>query len=351
MDLNDFESFSHIDRENMLAHIDGLPAQFTEAWKLGCNLPLVAMQPVSKVVVAGMGGSAIGADLLAAFLADRLRIPFVVHRDYDLPAFAFGKDTLVVASSHSGNTEEVLSAFEMALQRDCQVVALSTGGKLEEAGIKAGVPVWKFHHIGQPRTAVGYSFGLLLGLLTRIGLVEDLSSEVATACEVMTSLQDKIKAELPVLQNPAKRQAGQFIGRHVTVFGSGFMAPVARRWKTQLNEVAKAFAGFEYLPEADHNTLTGISNPEEQIYHEFTMFLSATQDHPRNQARVEKTRDILMLEGVSTDTFTAKGDTRLAQMWSTLLFGDYVAYYLALAYDTDPTPIPPIIVLKERMSE
>jgi len=166
---------------------------------------------------------------------------------------------------------------------------------------------------------------------------------------VMKTLQASIKTEVPVLKNPAKRLAGQLIGRHITIFGSNFMAPVARRWKSQLNEVAKAVASFEVLPEADHNTLAGICNPANQMGQELAIFLKASADFPRNQLRVDKTREILMLEGVGTDHFNAKGDSRLAQMWSTILFGDYVAYYLAIAYDTDPTPIPSIMALKESL--
>jgi glucose/mannose-6-phosphate isomerase len=350
MDLNTHEKFSQIDSEKMLEHIDGLPAQLKQAYELGMGLPLPDTQPIEKIVCAGMGGSAIGADLLASCLSDRLTVPFIVHRDYGLPEFAAGSGTLVIASSHSGNTEETLSAFKTALERKCQVVIVSTGGELEKEGKKAGVPVWNFEHVGQPRAAVGFSFGLLLALLIRLGLVADQKDEIEESYAVMTTLQSRIKADVPVLQNPAKRQAGQFVGRHVMIFAGGFLSPVARRWKTQFNEVAKAFAVFEPLPEADHNTLAGIYNPAQQVSQEYAMFLEASLEHPRNLLKLTKTRELFMLEGIATDSFNARGISRMAQIWSTLFFGDYVAYYLALLYDTDPTPIPPIVALKEAMS-
>lgn len=349
MDLNESAKFSTLDRENMLAYIDELPQQLSQALKLGMAQPLTAMEPVERIIVSGMGGSAIGADLLASFLSDRLSVPMIVHRDYGLPEFARGTSTLVVVSSHSGNTEESLSAFEQAVKNHCQVVGICTGGKLQKKAEELGYAVWLFKHTGQPRSAVGYSFGLLLALFTRLGLVADLAAEVENTVKVMTALQEKIKIDVPVLGNPAKRLAGQMIGRHITIFGSGFMAPVARRWKCQINEVAKAVASFEALPEADHNTLAGTNNPHDQLAKELAIFLRASADHPRNLLRVDKTREILMLEGMGTDFFNAKGETRLAQMWSTILFGDYVSYYLAMAYDTDPTPIPPIAVLKETL--
>ncbi len=350
MDLDNLELFHNLDTQDMLAHIDGLPGQLAQAYKLGSELPLGAVKPIKQLVVAGMGGSAIGADLLAACLADRIRVPFIVHRDYDLPAFASGEDTLVVVSSHSGNTEESLSAFEMACQRGCQVAAITTGGMLQQLADQAGVPAWKFDHIGQPRTAVGFSFGLLLRLLERFGLIDNLSDEMEEAEKVMVTLQERIKADVVVLNNPAKRQAGQMVGRHVTIFGSGFMAPVARRWKSEINEVAKAVASFEVLPEADHNTLAGVYHPQELAATELAIFLKASADHPRNQLRNDLTRQIFMLEGIGTDFFNAKGQSRMAQMWSTLLFGDYISYYLAMAYGVDPTPIPPIAELKDRLS-
>ena len=287
MDLNEYQHFAQIDREDMLGHIMGLPLQLEKAWHLGKNQPLTGIQPVERIILAGMGGSAIGGDLLASYAADQLEVPFIVHRDYDLPACASGAGTLVVASSHSGNTEEVLSAFERALKNKCQLIVVCTGGKLEALAREHHVPLWKFEHHGQPRAAVGYSFGLLLALLTRLGLLPDPEREVRAAIKGMRALQEKIDAPIPVLKNPAKRLAGQLIGRHITVFSSGFMSPVARRWKTQLNEVAKAFASFEHLPEADHNTLTGIWNPPGSEMREFCLFLLAGEDHPRNLLRLE----------------------------------------------------------------
>jgi glucose/mannose-6-phosphate isomerase len=220
---------------------------------------------------------------------------------------------------------------------------------LQKKAEKAGVPLIHFNHEGQPRTAVGFSFGLLLAYLYKSGLIPDQTTDITSAVAEMDKLQATIKADVPVLQNPAKRLAGQLVNKHVTIFGSGFMHPVARRWKTQLNEVSKAIASFEALPEADHNTLAGINNPEENFGKELAIFLRASAETARNQLRGDLTREIMMLEGIGTDFYTAKGVTRLEQMWTALLFGDYVSYYLAMAYDTDPTPIPAIENLKERM--
>jgi glucose/mannose-6-phosphate isomerase len=283
---------------------------------------------------------------------DTCSVPVFVHRDYGLPAFAKGPETLVICSSHSGNTEETLDAFETALENDCCVLVVCTGGKLAEKAKAAGVPVWKFAHNGQPRAAVGYSFGLILGALSRLGLVPDASEVVAEAVKAMKSQQKAIAAESPVSNNPAKRLAGQLVGRWVTVFGAGVLTPVARRWKGQINEVAKAVANFEFIPEADHNTLAGVLNPPEVVPpHVISLFLRAPSDHPRNKLRMKITRKTYMLEGLNADGYMAKGDTPLAHIWTALHFGDYVAYYLAMAYGVDPTPVDALINLKAALKK
>ncbi|MGB7873561.1 MAG: bifunctional phosphoglucose/phosphomannose isomerase [Anaerolineales bacterium] len=352
MNLDDLARFKQLDPQDMLAHIDGLPDQLQTAWDLAGTLPLPAWQEVQTVVISGMGGSAIGADLVAAAVMDTCPVPIFVHRDYGLPAFAKGPGTLVICSSHSGNTEEILDTFETALENGCRLLALSTGGKLSEKAKAAGVPFWRFEHEGQPRAAVGYSFGLILGALSRLGLVSDAGAEVAGAVRAMKSQQEAIAAESPVSKNPAKRLAGQLMGRWVTVFGAGVLAPVARRWKGQLNEVAKAVANFEVIPEADHNTLAGVLHPPEVVPpHVISLFLRAPSDHPRNRLRLKITRKTYMLEGLNSDGFMAKGDSPIAHIWTALHFGDYVAYYLAMAYGVDPTPVAALENLKAALKE
>jgi glucose/mannose-6-phosphate isomerase len=259
---------------------------------------------------------------------------------------------LVICSSHSGNTEETLDAFETAVENGCRLLAITTGGKLEAKARETGHPVWMFEHKGQPRAAVGFSFGLILGVLSRLGLVPDASEDIAGAVTAMKSQGKELAAESPVSQNPAKRMAGQLMGRWVTVFGAGVLASVARRWKGQINEVAKAVANFEFIPEADHNTLAGTIHPPEVVPpHVISLFLRAPSNHPRNKLRLKITRKTYMLEGLNADSYMAKGDTPLAHIWTALHFGDYMAYYLAMAYGVDPTPVTALESLKAALKD
>jgi glucose/mannose-6-phosphate isomerase len=349
INLDDHSQFAAQDPEGMLAHIDGLPDQLVSAYRLGQDQPLPRVSGLKAVLIAGMGGSAIGADLLSAYVSPLCPVPVIVHRDYDLPAWASGPQALVIASSHSGNTEETLSAFEQARASGCTLLAVSTGGKLAESARSAGVATWSFVHKGQPRAAVGFSFGLLLAAFVRLGLIEEQDQLVSAAAAAMKRQQESIRAASPLERNPAKRLAGQLFGRWVSVFGAGYTAPVARRWKGQLSELAKAWGQFEALPEADHNTLAGLLNPEQELSRLMALFLRAPSDDPRNRLRADLTRQSFMQEGLNTDTVEANGEPPLAHIWTLLHMGDYSAYYLAMLYGIDPTPVAAIEAFKQEM--
>jgi glucose/mannose-6-phosphate isomerase len=349
MNLDDLDFIRNHDPQNMLDEIDNLPAQLVKAWELGQSQPLHERPGYRQVIIPGMGGSAIGADLLAAYIAPSCPIPVIVHRDYGLPTWANGPETLVIASSHSGNTEETLEAFNAALQNKCSLMAVATGGTLAKLATEANIPLWKFEHAGQPRAAVGYSFGLLLAIFTRLGLIPDPAKELAEAVAGMKTQQEILHTGVHAANNPAKRLAGQLVGRWVNVYASGCLAPVARRWKTQINEIAKAGAGFEGLPEADHNALAGLLNPADILSRTTTLFLHAPSDHPRNHLRLDLTRHGFVVEGLNADVYEATGESSLTHIWTALHFGDYMAFYLAMAYSTDPTPVDALENFKAAM--
>ena len=351
MNLDDLVRFKQLDPLNLLGEIDNLPDQLGYAYQLGLKHPLPDWQDFRQVILAGMGSSAVGADLLAAYCASLSPLPVSVHRDYDLPVAASGNGTLVVCISYSGNTEETLSMFEAARKAECRIVVITTGGELAERAKANHIPVWMFDHAGAPRTAVGFIFGLMLALFQRLGFVPDQKEVVDDAVAAMKRSQQHLKADVIAAKNPAKRYAGQLMGRWVTFMASGAMIAVARRWKSQINLVAKASANFEAIPEADHNTLAGTMNPQETLNaHTMTLFLRADSDHPRNRLRSDLTRKAFMLEGMNTDFVDARGKTPLAHMWTLILFGDYMAYYLAMGYGVDPTPTHALDEFKQALS-
>jgi glucose/mannose-6-phosphate isomerase len=326
----------------MLTYIDQLPEQLAAAWKLGLSLDLPKRIEIRNVVIAGMGSSAVGADLLAAAIADVCPVPIFVHRDYSLPAWVKGQSTLAVLLSHSGGTEETLSVFDRAVQCHCQIVTITAGGKLLEETQKLGLPAWQYTHIGSSNTAIGFSFGLLLALFTRLGLIPDQEEAVAAAVSSMQEQRKSIAADVPLARNPAKRLAGQLVGRCPIFFGAGLMSPAVRRWKCQINEVAKSLAAFETLPDCDHNTLAGLAFPENVLDKAFAFFLRSESDLPRIAMRFDLTQQIMLEEGINTDSYLAAGKTSLEQLWRAIQFGDFVAYYLAMANEIDPAESPTI---------
>ncbi len=349
MNLDDLTLFSQLDPDHILTHIDNLPTQIENAWALGQTLPSPDLENINHILFCGMGDSAIGGSLVASLVAGECKVPFTVLRDYDLPAWADSK-TLVIAASHSGNTEETVSCFNQALERKTKLMAITTGGEIAEKCKNANGTLWQFDHKATPRTAIGYAATLPLALLSRARLIADKSADVASAVNAMREQQKKLNAESPVIHNPAKRMAGQFMDRFPLIFGSGIMAAVARRWKAQVSQNAKAWAQFEDIPEMDHNTLAGISNPQSLISKCMALFLESDFDHPRNKLRSQTTRLLMMTAGFNTDVIRGVGDTPLAQALTALHYGDYVSYYLAMAYNTSITPSESITELHQTLA-
>ncbi len=338
MNLDDLDLFKKLDTKNMLAQIDGLPSQLQTAWELGQTQTLPAFANIQNIVIAGMGDSALAAELVTASVSSNIRLPITLHRGYNLPAFANGPQTLVICISYSGNTEEILDAFETAQKNKCSLLVISTGGELTKRASEKNIPVWKFEYEGMDTAAIAFPFALLLALFTRLGFIPDPAEDIAEAIAMMKRSQQHIVADRIAAKNPAKRYAGQLVGRWVTFVATETLAPVARRWKMQINQMAKAGANFEVIPEATHNTLIATLNPNQTLNaHTMTLFMRSPGDHPRNRLRSDLMRQAFMLEALNTDVIDARGQSVIAHLWTLILFGDYMAYYLAMAYGADPS--------------
>jgi len=339
-----------LDPADMLGRLLEFPAQLRPAYDAGRRLALPAgYKHIRQVVVAGMGGSAIAGDYAAALLRDRCRVPVFVWRDYGLPAFV-GPDTLVVASSYSGNTEETLSGFDRARRAGARVVAITTGGELGRRAEAAGYPVFKVDYQAPPRAALAYSLFPLLGILTALGVSPDLTAEVDEAGSVAAGLIRAVRPETAEASNPAKALARAAQGRVVVVYGGGSLEPVARRWKTQVNENSKGWAFFESLPELNHNAVVGFTYPPSGRDALLVIGLTSPGESAELDARLEVTAELLRQAGHEPRIVAAGGDSRLARMIHLTVLGDWFSYYLALLNGVDPTPVPPIDFLKAELA-
>jgi len=347
--LDDLETLKRIDPEDMLGRVAELPRQLAQARRVVQALDLdESLGDVDTVLVLAMGGSAIGAELVAAAAGDRLRVPLVVHRDYGLPAWA-GERTLVIAASHSGDTVETLSGFDAARERDLPLVVVSTGGRLARTAEADGIPLARYQPGGQPRAAVGFGVGILHELLARTGLVVD-PDPIAAAASALETLLERCSPSVPTESNPAKQLAWSMFGRMPVIYGHGPMAAVARRWKTQMNENAKAWAAFEPMPEANHNAIEGSLNPRELGEAPYVVQLRHP-DEPREIAeRYRVVEELLGERATNRSEFHAEGPSALARVLTAVAYGDLVSVYLAILYQTDPTPVTLLAMLKERLA-
>ncbi len=350
-DLDDPKVYKRLDPANMLEHLHGLPQQCRAAWHKAKDFELPrAYASIDKVVILGMGGSAIGGDLVRSLVSGMGKPIIFIHRDYDLPAFVDDR-TLVIASSYSGNTEETLSAFSQALEKSCKKLAMTTGGKLKALAENAKVPVFPIDLVSQPRAALGYSFLPLIAFLQKLGLIRDKSDELETMIQDLERLLGELKETAPTSSNPAKQLTIKLHGKIAVIYGAGILSEVARRWKTQINENSKAWAFYEVFPELNHNAVVGYQFPQELASKLYVVLLRCPALPPRTVNRYQITGELLKQSNISHQVIDSQGENQLSQMMSLVFLGDWVSYYLAILNEIDPTPVKAIDYLKKRLSE
>jgi glucose/mannose-6-phosphate isomerase len=351
VDLDDIALLQSMDPGEMARRISELPAQCWEARALAQKYLLPEdYRRAEAIVILGLGGSAIGGDLVRALVLGECQVPIFVSRDYELPAFVNSR-TLVVASSYSGNTEETLAAFQATLERGAMPLAITTGGQLGEICKRKGLPHITFGYESQPRAALGYSLVILLTVLQQLGYVTESSTQLDAAIEAIEQLQAQIALTVPEASNPAKQLARRLAGRLAIFYGGGHLAEVARRWKCQLNENSKSWAFWEAFPELNHNAVVGYEFPESLAPNVHVLILASDLYHARHQVRMGVTGEILAQKGIAHEVLQVKGRTHLSQLLWAIHLGDFVSYYLAALCGADPTPVATIDYLKQRLGQ
>lgn len=346
------DAFAAVDPEDMLARIQEFPQQVEDAWENVSSFDINAstVDSVGQILVVGMGGSAIGGDLVAGLVAGECPVPVIVHRGYGVPAWV-DDETLVIASSYSGGTEETLSGWNEAGERGALRIAVTTGGTLAETAHDVGAPVLTFSYDSQPRAALGHSFTLLYGLLVQLDLVDDPGDVLTDAVAILRDAGAGWAPSIDVKHNFAKQLASWYAGALPVVFGAEHLSAVARRWTTQINENSKAWAMWAEMPELNHNVVVGFEQSEPVAERVRVTNLRSAVYHERVSQRFDATGELLDEAGIQWHDIHPKGESRLAEMLWTIWLGDYVSYYLAALYSTDPTPVEPIARLKTRLAE
>jgi glucose/mannose-6-phosphate isomerase len=342
--LDDLRTLAQIDPHDARRALGAFPAQCRTAHTLTATPPFTGHRP-RIVVVAGMGGSASGGDLLAACAAD-IDIPILVHRGYGLPRVA-GSDALVVVSSYSGDTAEALSAFDAAVARRVPVVAITAGGALAERAAAARRPRVALPAGLMPRMALGYLLLPAIALLAEVGVVVATPQDVQEAIGAVEALGAELLPERPTAANEAKQLALAIGDRLPAIYGGPETAAAAYRWKTDIEENAKTFALAGALPEMNHNEIEAWQPPAAKDMH--AVLLRDSKEAPDIARRFEVVRELITPSAGGVSEVRGHGHSRLARLLTLVYLGQWTSYYLGVLHNRDPWSVPILDEVKRRV--
>ena len=321
-----------IDKSNMYKELENFSKQIEKGYKLGENIEF--HDTIDHILIVGMGGSALAAGILASYLD--IDVPIRVVKNYNLPKHT-NKKTLLIAISYSGNTEETISCFRQGMRIGCPTLVMAHGGKLKELAEMQKVEFIQLPKAVQPRCDYGYQFFALLRVIENMGLIEKQESHVKKTAELLESdvykdyakkVIDKLDKKIPIIYSSEKNKA------------------IAYKWKISFNENAKIHAFYNVFPELDHNELVGYTH----MFADFaTIIIRDDEDHPRIKKRMDVTKKLIKENDCNVIEIAVKGSSRMAKLFSAIYIGDWVSYFLALEYETDPSPVDIVERLKKEM--
>lgn len=352
--LENSAQIAELDRDNLLSGITALPEQLADTWSAVQKVTFPRANEIESVIVAGMGGSGLGADLAITTLADRLLKPVQLIHGYSLPEYVSAK-TLVILASFSGTTEEIISCSEEAQLKGAQIAVISAGGPLLELAEKKQLPLFHilptFNRSQQQRMALGYALLGVIGMLKQAGVCELDDNDID---EVIQTVKDTVIAcevESSVANNPAKHLAFEVIDRQPVLIGAEFLAGALHTATNQLNENAKIFADYKVIPELNHHLMEGFKYPNSNAHHHFFIFIDSDLYRAANHHRLELTQEIIEELDIPNLTMKLKGKSKLAQAFELITTWSFVSIYLAILEGFDPGPLPVVDSFKTKLKE
>lgn len=332
------------DISGMKEKIKGLPGQIMNSWEKGQSVEIKGKP--KNLVVTGMGGSAIAGDLLSDLLFQDLGIPLMVNRGYELPSFV-NEDTLLLVSSYSGNTEETIYSLNEGLKKKAMIVIFTSDGEIAKTAEHNSLPRVKFPTgYNPPRSALGFSFFSMLGLIKKIFNVPLDDKDIKNLILTLSKLRDKLTNQ----NNEIITLAEALVNQIPLIYITRKLKSVALRWQTQINENSKTFAHINLIPEANHNEIVGLEFPREKIK-QMHLILLRTENYENKQIkkRFLITKDLLKDSVGNITTVNAEGTNKLEDMFSLIYKGDFLSYYISRIIKIDPTPVKRIDLLKRRL--
>jgi glucose/mannose-6-phosphate isomerase len=333
-----------LDKENLHQVIIDFPAQFEEGFRLAKDIKIVG--DFKSIEVSGMGGSSLPANILRIYLNSiylkkipAKQLAIFQNRSYTLPHEAYD-NCLNFFASYSGNTEETISSLKEAIRHKLPSIGFATGGKVAELCKKNNIPCVILPSGIQPRYATGYFFAAMFQILINSGLVEDKSKEIIV-------LASKLKLENERLENEGKKLAKKLVGCTPIIYASAKYKSIAMIWKIKINENAKTPAFYNFYPELNHNEMVGYTSPQGKFY---LLTLLDKKDHPQNIKRMQVTSKLLKNKGIHNSIIEMNNSNIFNTIFTTLLLGDWMSYYLALEYKQNPTPVDMVEDLKTQLA-
>ncbi|MFA6475290.1 MAG: SIS domain-containing protein [Patescibacteria group bacterium] len=330
-----------LDSQNMLSSIDMLAQQVSHAWKDTANLQLsIPTKSIQQVVLFGMGGSALGMDVVQHLYTEQTKVPLLIVNDYKVPGY-INEHTLAIFSSYSGTTEETLMAAKIVQQRTKHVAVITTGGSL--AQLPGYIINPTYNPCGQPRIAVGYAVTGLLRILQRAGIIQITDQDIDNAIHFIDGNRE-------LLNDAAKETAERCKNKLLLFIGSEHLLGNVHIVTNQTNENGKHFAGYFAIPELNHHLLEGLSNPAatKQLH---LVLIESNLYHERVQKRYDITKQVLDKQGISHEQFITTATTPLQQSFEVLQWGSYLSFYIAAAHNIDPSPIPWVDYFKHALAK
>jgi glucose/mannose-6-phosphate isomerase len=347
--LTNQEEMQKIDKENMMEFYANATKHYSESWNNAQKIKLDYPMP-KNIVIAGMGGSAIGGELAKDYTRDTARVPIEVSREYKLPNYA-DRNTLVFLASYSGDTEETLGSFLDALERKCMTCCVSSGGALIEYAQKLNVPYLRVLGGMPPRAALPHMFLPLLKCLNDSGLSQNVEEEFSEATKILKAVTAENEPAMAINENPAKRLAIKLNGRTPVVYGFGLYRGIALRFKQQFNENAKVPAKWETFSELNHNETMGWENAKDLAKCYGVVFIRDKAEPLEIKSRIETTKSLMLPALSNISEIWTEGKNNLSKMLYSILLGDFTSVYLAYLRNVDPTPVATVTMMKETIEK
>lgn len=342
---------TEIDTSNMYYILKNFHSQISEAVEIGKSSEFFSFDKygIKNIIINGLGGSAIGGDLIRSYTHYNSTVPVYINRNYHLPGFA-GKDTLSVISSYSGNTEETISAYKESKSKECRIICISSGGKVEKMALEHKDRFIKIPGGLQPRCALGYSFFVLLTVLSEFPFLSLENENIKNVIENIKR-DSEIYSLFDPEKNKALKIAKQLFNKLPVIYSSNDILDVVNlRWRGQISENAKQLAYGNVYPEMNHNELVGWEKNRDILNKIIVVFLKDIDDNERIKMRMEITEEIYKKHASDVISVSGEGETRLERIFNLIYLGDWVSYHLALLNKVDPTPVDAITYLKEKLT-